>query len=562
MMKAPDKVTRKTAMAEAVGEVDLFEEVRARWNMRSVSINSGSRAETKSRLGKAMRAAELQGEDSVCALQRELCLTDLWYLLTFVLSHPPMADADWCWARCREFQNAPDGYLDLWAREHLKSTIITFAGTIQEILRDPGITVGIFSFSRPIAKGFLAQIKREFEDNVMLKNLFPEIFWDKPQVEAPKWSEDTGIIVKRESNPKEATIEAWGLVDGQPTSKHYQLMVYDDVITKSSTSTIEMISKVTAMWELSLALGTIDGRRRYIGTRYDFADTYKVIMEREAAIPRLYPAEDENGHGVYMSDKMLAEKRKSMGPYTYAAQMMLNPVTGSAQGFNEAWLRYWPADNFKNLNMYIIVDPASSKKKSSDYTSMFVIGIGADGNVYWVDAVMDRLNLTERTQRLFDLVRAYRPLNVGYEKFGMQADVEYIREIQGRENYRFPITELTSAVKKEDRIAQLVPWFEQGRVFIPYTCVRPTCDGDKDLVQVFKDQYLTFPYCRGHDDMLDNMANITRMNMRSPSSHRIEQNTAVTAGDIYGLEPLNPYIGGQAIGGRTFSKMPQWAINE
>ena len=69
------------------------------WNSRSLSIHSGSREETKEKLARALRAAELEGKESVYALQRELCVTDLWYLLTYVLSHPPMADGDWCWAR-------------------------------------------------------------------------------------------------------------------------------------------------------------------------------------------------------------------------------------------------------------------------------------------------------------------------------------------------------------------------------------------------------------------------------------------------------------------------------
>jgi hypothetical protein len=139
----------------------------------------------------------------------------------------------------------PDGYLDLWAREHWKSSIITFALTIQDILRDPEVTVGIFSHTRPIAKAFLRQIKQEFERNERLKRWFPDVLWADPRNDSPKWSEDEGITVKRKGNPKEATVEAWGLVDGQPTSKHFSKLVYDDVVTRESVTTPEMMAKTT-----------------------------------------------------------------------------------------------------------------------------------------------------------------------------------------------------------------------------------------------------------------------------------------------------------------------------
>ena len=118
-----------------------------------------------------LQAAEL-GAESVRRVKRQLAQSDLFFLLTHVLGRADL-NRDWYFARCREVQAAPNGYLDLWGREHGKSSLITFGLTIQDILNDPEITVGIFSYSRPIAKAFLRQIKTEFENNEMLRSLSP-----------------------------------------------------------------------------------------------------------------------------------------------------------------------------------------------------------------------------------------------------------------------------------------------------------------------------------------------------------------------------------------------------
>ena len=139
----------------------------------------------------------------------ELCRNSLYFLLRYGLERKD-CENEWVFNRCNEVQASPDGHLDLWAREHYKSTIITYALSIQDILKDPETTIGIFSHTRPIAKAFLRQIKSEFEKNEQLKEWFPDVLWANPRKESPKWSEDEGLVVKRQSNPKEATIEAWG----------------------------------------------------------------------------------------------------------------------------------------------------------------------------------------------------------------------------------------------------------------------------------------------------------------------------------------------------------------
>ncbi|MCF7791204.1 MAG: hypothetical protein K9M56_04315 [Victivallales bacterium] len=450
--------------------------------------------------------------DNDIEAQKILCTEDLFYLL-FIACQRKDVNRDWIYERVREVEAAPDGHLDLWARFHYKSTIQTFANTLQAVLKNSDITVGIFSHTKPIAKAFLDQIKREFERNHYLQNLFPEILYSNPQSESPKWTLDTGIIVKRKGNPKEATVEAHGLVDGQPTSRHFQLLVYDDVVTRESVTTPEQIKKVTSAWELSLNLGTENGRARYTGTRYAFNDTYATMMERGSVIPRIHAATDDGtkkGNPVLLSVEELEKKKRDLGVYTFSCQLLLNPVSDKAMGFKKDWLQYYDQlKNTENWNYYIIVDPANTKKKHSDYTVMAVIALAPDNNYYLIDGIRDRLNLTERTQKLFEFHRRYHPLGVGYEHYGMQADISHIEYVQEQENYRFYITPLAGKVPKNDRILRLVPLFQYSRFYLPH--VLHFIDYEErvqDFVQLFvQHEYLEFPVSE-YDDMLDCVARI------------------------------------------------------
>jgi phage terminase large subunit-like protein len=471
------------------------------------------------------------GVDDAC---RELCRTDLFYLLAFAMNRIDVRAKDWLYDRCVEIQNDPDGRLDLWAREHYKSTVITFAKTIQDILVDPGITVGIFSHTKPIARAFLRQIKYELETNTFLQRLFPDILYTDPKKEAPAignaWSEDKGITVKRPTNPKEATIEAHGLVDGQPTSKHFSLLVYDDVVTLESVTSPDMITKTTEALAMSYNLGAHGGVRRFIGTRYHFNDTYKTLMERGTAKPRIYAATDDGkptGNPVFLTREALAAKRRDQGPYVFGCQQLQDPKAESDQGFLLEWMRYYDTEpELSMLNSYILVDPANSKKKGSDYTVFWVVGLGGDRNYYILDCVRDRLNLKERTDTLFDLHRDYQPESVGYEHYGIQADIQHIEENMDRIGYRFNIVALSGRTPKPERIKRLQPKFEQGRFWFPRVINKVNREGKKEnLVKIFvDDEYIAFPVCL-HDDMLDDLANILHEDMAAqfPVAQRREK---------------------------------------
>jgi hypothetical protein len=406
---------------------------------------------------------------------------DLFYLLTVLLNRKD-ADREWLFDRCREVQKDPDDYLDLWSREHYKSTIITFALTIQDILNDPEITIGLFSHTRPIAKKFLGQVKGEFERNEHLKDLYPDVLWREPKKEAPTWSLDDGIVVKRKGNPKEATMEGWGLVDGQPTSKHYKLRIYDDVVTRENVTTPEQIEKTTEGWELSLNLGAEGGRERYIGTRYHLYDTYATMISRKAVKPRIYAATHNgcfDGRPVLFSKEYWEKKLRSTSKKTLAAQMLQNPMTDEDATFKALWLRSYELRP-RTLNVYIMADPSRGRSATSDNTAIAVIGIGAGGSKFLLDGARHRMTLSQRWAYLRDFHKKWsrapgvQHIAVGYERYGAQSDDEYFQERMQIEKYYFSIEELNwtrdGTESKRERVERLEPDCRNSRFYLPKPC--------------------------------------------------------------------------------------------
>lgn len=477
---------------------------------------------------------------------RWLALRDRYFLLTCVLGNRFAANR-WVFDRCREVEADPDGHLDLWSRYHFKSTIITLAGAVQEILRDPEITIGIFSFNKATAYKFVDQIRRELEKPTLYA-LFPNILWEKP----PKlnWSTQTGLTVRRKANPKEPTVFGSGLVDGQPTGMHFRLRIYDDVVTKDSVTSPEMIAKTNEAWELSLALGMPDGGREwYVGTRYHSADTYSEIMRRQAAQPRIRLCVDEDGNPTLMSRESLETERRKMGPSTWAAQMLQNPLGAGNKTFKDDWWNvYLTMPARRTMRRAIIIDSANEKKRTSDYTTMWVIGMHADQNYYLLDGIHDRLNLGERTDALFGLVKLWSPECVFWEQVGAMSDAAHVRLEQDRRGWHFKIVELDQHVPKNDRIRWLQPTFESGRLWMPVKLMKRQLDGtDRDLVQdLFRDEYQTHPVCR-HDDMLDDLANIhhpaftARMDFPKPADETENLPYAAPATQRHDWNPLSRY---------------------
>lgn len=520
---------------------------------------------------------------------RWLARNDRYFLLSCCLRRRDMAEEhvrDWVFLRTREVEADPDDHIDLWAREHYKSTIITFAGVIQEILKDAEITAGIFSADQPKAKDFVSQIKAEFEGNQLLKDLFPDILWQDPTREAPQWSINEGIIVKRKSNPKEATLEASGLLDGMATGKHFGLRVYDDVVTEEYVTTSEMIQKTTLRYELSEHLGTRTGRQWMIGTRYHYGDTYGQLIARGIWRERRYAATLDgtfDGEPLFLTKAQWEKKKKGQSKSTIAAQMLLDPLQGSENKFDPRWLRPWYIRPRK-LSCYIMVDPSKGPHADSDNTAIVVVGMDVTQNKYLLGGYCHRMPLSRRwtllknTYNQWTKTAGIESVEVGYEQYGMQSDIEFFELQMLNDGFSFPIVELAwprqGPGSKTARIERLEPDYRSGKMMYPgvfridgnknpmpcdpmtdkdpgvrqqvdyvlkqnepWRVAKPIKAVDEDgklydVLQRWYDEYLLFPF-GPRRDFLDAKSRIYDMNPVPP--------LAYDAGGVYGL-PIEPEV--------------------
>ncbi len=268
------------------------------------------------------------------------------------------------------------------------------------------------------------------------------------------------------------------MIEGMATGKHFGLRVYDDVVTERSVTSADMIRKVTDRFDLSEYLGTRDGRTWLIGTRYHFADTYGVLIQRGVYRERRHPATHDGtfeGKPVFLTQKQW-DKTKTKPKSTVASQNLLNPLAGAETKFDIRLLQFWEVRP-QRLNVYILVDPSKGKTATSDDTAVAVIGVDVHRNKYLLDGLRHRMKLSRRWQVLRDAWKRWTKMpgveavRVGYEQFGMQTDIEYFEERMLIEEIAFPIEELSwprsGPKSKEQRIERLEPDWRMGRFRLP-----------------------------------------------------------------------------------------------
>jgi phage terminase large subunit-like protein len=473
-------------------------------------------------------------EEGDFALFRETALNDFWFFCRHVLSlgklncddvfldgyyGKPWLDHPWLFARCRELQANPNGFADIWPRYHFKTALITQSLTMWDLADNPDLRFAIITYKiDTVGEGMLAQIKNECQNNELLKRLFPRTFWSNPEKQSPQWSLDA-LCMKRSLNPKEPTISFASLKAGL-TSFHVHVRVWDDPVTEENVRSTDAIDDTTTRIRNFAGIGADFVIDRFVGTRWAVGDSWEPIIK--AGICKL------RYHDLYLEDEQTPVLRSKEwcdqmyrhmtligGLQHWSCVMRNKPELGGDIHFEMSWLTYYddqPEDLRKNLNVYLLIDTATAKRKGSDFTVLSVIGLGRGvplGHYYLLDMVRDRMGLVQMTDHIFRLVEKWRPTYALIEQVAAQRDSEHIKKEMADRAFQFRLLPFEDKMPKVDRIKRLQPVFQQYRFHLPKTLPSRIEGRPVDLVEEFlRVEYRVWTPERPsrYDDVLDNFA--------------------------------------------------------
>jgi hypothetical protein len=460
---------------------------------------------------------------------RSLILNDLFFIVLFVMeiekaNHPFVV------SRCQDVQDGPyTDTLDIWARFHYKSVIVTIAETIQYALKHPEHCNGIHCYVRPLAKKFLDSIKQTFEKSELLKWCFPDIVWQNPQSEAPNWSLDGGITLKRKSaSRKEATVEAWGLVEGQATGRHFERNVLDDIETDDIRESPDQLDKCYSKIEMSENLGTGSDSDvwRLIGTFYSYFGPMVRLRDRKYPDGRpMYKTRivtgssngTRDGSPVLM-DLNTWEKMKTSRFFN--SQQLCDPTPSSELKLDKRDLKpidpkFIPRDIYK----FMVLDQAGgdeTDKLSKDLWSFCVIGVQpclddiGQSNIYLLDVEADKMSHSEGINGVVTMyLRNGIIEQMGVEKVGLSTTEIHITDALRVKGRRLSLKAgnlfllKPAGRSKERRVEAALQWpLNNGKIFY-------STDIPEYYIDAIREEMDKFPFY--HVDILDGIAYVYDM---------------------------------------------------
>jgi len=431
--------------------------------------------------------------------------------------HGPVA---WAWS-------APNGYRDpstgkrfgrfrlgVFARAHLKTTLLTQAYCMYRLAKDPEERILIYTSTYDFAGTIMNYIRTTFEGGGRHGELFLQCYGDmipKPS-DRTKWTTNDLTLIRRGAY-SDPSIKARG-IGSRVVGGHHTIQLLDDLMVEelSRPQVDKVVRELDALDPLyhSVALG----ERRYVGTPWAFYDPIVHITRgwKDALVVRI-PWRDAAGAPIFTYKEadierglpegtslkeytVYAEGMKRRNAWFFSCQYECYPADEDRIGFKKEWFRYFTMKAGKFLevdrdeketgksvrvaecNTFILIDPnvidppgsrASLNtnvevRRQGDFAAWVVVCVSPDNYWYIPRVIRWRCNVDQFLLKTHELVAVWQPKFVAIEQVAAQRLFYHLFVRDWREGKpKFSLEPWAGGhASKPTRIRGLIPNYSNG----------------------------------------------------------------------------------------------------
>ncbi|MEA2037473.1 MAG: hypothetical protein U9O94_08235, partial [Nanoarchaeota archaeon] len=326
------------------------------------------------------------------------------------------------------------------------------------------------------ANAQIGNIKKQLEENNDVKFLFGEL---KPEMRSGKsWREDffetvTGVFVMARGRG--------GQIRGSnQNAQRPDFILFDDVEDKESVATPEQREK-TLDWMLGdvmPALPEMDDTASLLGlgTLLHNEAMLQKLKEDNEFTSVIFGALDLDGEPLWADMMSLDKIEKRKHKYAKYGKLHLfymeyfNTLHNDDIAiFPDKFIQYLKKDLKEIPHRALVIDPAISDKKGSDFCGFAVVGMGVDGFIHILDTYAKKgMTPREQVNKYFELSLKWNVTEHGIETIAYQKALMFlIKEEMFRRNTYFEIKDIKShRIDKNTRIKGILqPRYAAGYVF-------------------------------------------------------------------------------------------------
>ena len=431
--------------------------------------------------------------------------------------------------------------LVLLPRDHQKSRMVAYRAA-WEVTRNPAVRILYISSTANLATKQLKFIKDILTSDIY-RRYWPEMV-NPDEASREKWTESE-ISVDHPKRKSEAVRDPTVFTAGLTTNVvglHCDIAILDDVVTGQNAYTEEGREKVDLQYQLLASIEGAEAMEWAVGTRYHPLDQYNTMLNKEyelyddfgevtGTVP-LYETFERvvETHGVFLWPRqqrydgkwfgfdisILSKKRAQYDDSTqFRAQYYNDPNDVANAPIGRELFQYYDTKHLsryegrwyvkgRRLNVFAAVDFAFSINKKADFTSIVVVGVDFDNNVYVLD--IDRF----KTDKISEYFKHILLLHQKWDFRKIRAEVTSAQQIivkDLKDNYIRPHGLALSIEEakpnrhegnKEERInAALQPRYSNLQMWHP--------EGGGNIQILEEELVLQRP---PHDDVKDSLASV------------------------------------------------------